>query len=877
MIKFNKIDKKWQEKWEKYKVFKVKEDTKKKKYFCLEMFPYPSSTSLHMGHSRNYAIGDVYARFKRLKGFNVLYPMGFDAFGLPAENAAIKIGIHPKEYTEKSVKNFTNQLNALGNSYDWSRLVKTCDKDYYRWNQWLFLKFLENGLVERKKAPVNWCNSCGTVLANEQVEDGECWRCHNKVEVKALEQWFLKITKYADELLNDIGKLKGWPEKIRIMQDNWIGRSEGTLVDFKLKDSKDEKIQVFTTRVDTLWGVTFMVYAPEHPRVMELVKGTKYEDKVKKFIDKVVLEDRYSRADEDKEKEGMFTGRYAINPVNNEIIPIYIANFVLPDYGTGVVMAVPAHDQRDFDFAKKYKIPIKVVITPDDYELDAEKMIRAFVNDGKIVNSDEKFNGSRNREAIEEIVDYLEEMGYGKRTVQYKLRDWLISRQRYWGTPIPMIKCEDCGYVPVNEEDLPIELPLDVKFTGKGNPLLTNKSFIKTKCPKCGNDAERETDTMDTFFDSSWYFLRYCDPKNKEKMFDKRSVEYWMPVDQYIGGAEHAVLHLLYARFFVKAMGDMGMLHFDEPFTKLFTQGILYKDGAKMSKSKGNVVSQDEMIEKYGVDTVRIFLLGLAHPSKTVEWEEKGIEASYRFLNRVYNLKEREKSENNIYDKHLISKVNKLIKELEENIEKFNYNIALIKIMEFVNYLSKVKRNVSIEIYDEAFKKFLIMFSCFAPHICEELYENHNDGYISLANWPKCDENKIDLKLEKEEDFISNIMSDVNAVLKLVKIKEPKKLKLYTADNWKYELYEKFKNTESRDFKEVMEKVLVKGHEKDIAKLIPMLLKKGVDDITLDRKTEIKLLKNNLRDLEKEFKLKIEVLEEDNGKALPFKPAILVE
>ena len=873
MDKFTEIGKKWQEKWEKFKVFKVDNDSTKEKFYNLEMFPYPSGEGLHVGHSRNYAIGDVYARYKRLKGFNVLYPMGFDAFGLPAENAAIKAKIHPKEYTDKAIKNFISQLKALGNSYDWDREVRTCDVNYYRWNQWLFLKFFDLGLVERKEAPVNWCNGCNTVLANEQVEDGLCWKCGNKVEIKNLEQWFLRITKYAEELLDDIKKLDGWPEKIKVMQENWIGKSEGTLLDFKLKDS-EEKIQVFTTRPDTLWGVTYMVYAPEHPRVKELVKGTEYEDKVKKFVDKVALEDRYSRTAEDKEKEGLFIGRYAVNPVNDEVVPIYIANFVLPDYGTGVVMAVPAHDQRDFEFAKKYKIPIKVVISPEDYDLDPENMVRAYVEKGKIVNSDERFNGSTNFEAISGINHYLEEMGFGKRTVQYKLRDWLISRQRYWGTPIPMIKCGECGYLPVDEKDLPVKLPLDVQFGSGGNPLLGNKDFVNVKCSKCGKDAKRETDTMDTFFDSSWYFLRYCNNKF-EGAFEDKSVEYWMPVDQYIGGAEHAVLHLLYARFFVKALRDMGKLHFDEPFLKLFTQGMVYKDGDKMSKSKGNVVSQDEMIEKYGVDSVRMFLLSLAHPGKTVEWSDKGIEASYRFLKKVYGLKDKAKSETNDYDKHLESKVNKLIMEVVENIESFNYNIAIIKIMEFVNFLSKVKRDVSSNVFEDAFKKFLIVFSPFAPHICEELYEYHDEGYVSLSSYPEVDESKIDEKLEKEEDFVSGLFSDVHAVLKLVKV-DPKKIKLFIADEWKYDLFKNFKKVNSREMKEVMSKVMIKGKEKEVAKLVPMLIKKGVNSV-LDREVELKLLETNKRSLEKEFKLDVEILKEDNGKAIPFKPAILIE
>jgi len=781
MKELRDLEIKWQKKWEKDKIFATKD--KGKKYYVLEMLPYPSAYSLHMGHAFNYSIGDAYARFKRLNGFNVFYPMGYDAFGLPAENAAIKEKIHPKKYTEKSINNFIFQQKRLGLSYDWSRLIKTCDPSYYKWNQWLFLKFFENKLLYRVKAPVNWCTHCGTVLANEQVEDGECWRCHNKVEVKQLEQWFLRITKYADELLKDIDKLK-WNERIKIMQRNWIGRSEGVQIDFKLKNS-NEKLSVFTTRPDTLWGVTFMVMAPENPKVSELVRGTKYENAVKDFIDKVVIGEKYERAAEDKEKEGLFIGKYAINPVTNEEVPIYIANFVLLEYGTGAVMAVPAHDQRDFEFARKYKIPVKVVINPKEYKLDAEKMMKAYVDAGIIVNSDKTFNGMNNFEAIKEIIKFLEKKKIGKKTVNYKLRDWLISRQRYWGAPIPIIYCDKCGIIPA---EIPVLLPEDVKFSGEGNPLAKSEEFVRVKCPRCNEKARRETDTMDTFFDSSWYFLRYIDNKNEKKIFDSKKVEKWMPVDQYIGGAEHAVLHLLYARFFVKAMRDLKLLKIDEPFINLFNQGMINKDGARMSKSKGNIVDPMDTVEKYGADTLRTYLLFMGDPGKTREWDDEGIEGVYRFLKKVHSFKNKIKSKSNIKDKILESKLNKAIKEITVDMESFKFNLAINRLMQLTNFMHTNKENFSAEVFDDSLRKILIMASCFAPHISEELYEG---GYVSTAAWPKADEKKINKKLEDDEAKVDTLISDLNNIIKIIKERNkdaktgfvyvvPKELEIYS-------------------------------------------------------------------------------------------------
>ena len=715
MADFSKIAKKWQKKWEEAKVFAVKDDPQKKKYYCLEMFPYPSG-HLHMGHVRNYSIGDCYARFKRMNGFNVLYPMGYDAFGLPAENAAIKAKADPAEWTKKNIESIKAQQKMLGLSYDWNREIATCNPEYYKWNQWIFLKFLEKGLAYRKEGMINWCPGCNTVLANEQVEDGKCWRCKAIVEQKPLEQWYLDIKKYADELLEELDSMKGWPERVKIMQRNWIGKSHGTEIFFKVKDM-DFNVSTFTTRIDTVFGITYLVFAPEHPTVLKLIEGTEYEKPVKKFINETLKKSIIDRTAEGKEKNGIFTGRYGINPLTGEEFPIWVADYALAEYGTGTVMAVPAHDQRDFDFAKKYDLPIKVVISPESYDLNPEKMSRAYCEDGIMVNSGD-FNGMKNREAIEDISEYLEKKKLGKRTVNYKLRDWLISRQRYWGTPIPVIYCDKCGIIPVPEKDLPVLLPVDVEFKGKGNPIETSKSFVKCKCPKCGNEARRETDTMDTFFDSSWYFLRYCDPKNDSKVFEKNKGDYWMPVDQYIGGIEHAILHLLYARFFTKALRDMGLIDVNEPFSRLLTQGMVTKDGAKMSKSVGNVVDPKNIIEKYGPDTARLFILFAALPEKELEWSDKGVNGSFKFLNRVFRLSEDKpasfREEMNNADKRITGKMHKTIKKVTESIEDFRLSLAIGSLIEFVNDLSKYKEyGVHKESYDQCIDHVFLAIDLF--------------------------------------------------------------------------------------------------------------------------------------------------------------------
>ena len=755
---FAKIEKKWQKRWEEKKAFEVSEKSGKKKFYVLEMFPYPSGSGLHMGHAFNYTIGDIYARFKRMNGFNVLYPMGYDSFGLPAENAAIEAKVHPKKYTDKAIANFISQQKSLGLSYDWSRMIKTSDPDYYKWNQYFFLQFLKNNLAYRKKASVNFCRKCNTVLANEQVVNGKCWRhTDTEVEIKQLEQWFLKTTKYADELLKDISKLQ-WPERIKIMQRNWIGKSYGTEIDFLVNE---KKWPIFTTRPDTIFGVTFMVISAQHPKLKELV--TKEQEKeVEKFLKKIKST---KQEDIDKlEKEGAFTGTYAVNPVTHDKIPIYIGNFVVADYGSGMVMAVPAHDQRDFEFAKKYKIPIKVVINPLDYELTEKKMSRAFVEEGRLVNSG-RFDGENSKEAIKKITDFLEEKKIGRRTFQFKLKDWLISRQRYWGTPMPIIYCDECGIVPVPEKELPIKLPEDVKF-GKGNPLATNEKWINVKCPKCMKTAKRETDTMDTFFDSSWYFLRYCDSKNSEKSFDEKKADYWMPVDQYIGGAEHAVMHLIYARFFTKVLRDLGFVKINEPFIKLFNQGMLHgNDGFVMSKSRGNVVLPEEISKKYGIDTARFFLVSIASPDKDMQWSDEGINGSFKFVKQAIDYFSKVKIVNK-KDSRIENRLNKTISLVTKDIEEFNYNLAVIKIRQL--FASFSDENVR-----EVLESFLKLLHPFCPHITEELWEKlGNKNILSLEKWPVA--GKIDESLEKQEQILEKTVEDINNILNLVKEKQNK-------------------------------------------------------------------------------------------------------
>ncbi|MGI6731280.1 MAG: leucine--tRNA ligase [Anaerovoracaceae bacterium] len=752
---FDEIEEKWQKYWEDHKLFKTTEKEDIKKYYLLEMFPYPSG-KLHMGHVRNYSIGDVAARYLKMNGYNVLHPMGWDSFGLPAENAAIKHGIHPNIWTWNNITEMRKQLQELGFSYDWDREVATCHPDYYKWMQWIFIQFFDKGLAYKKKNPVNWCPSCNTVLANEQVVDGACERCSTAVGKKELEQWYLKITDYADRLLNDLDKLDGWPNKVKIMQKNWIGKSVGAEVDFSIEGFEKE-LTIFTTRPDTLFGVSCMVLAPEHPYVMELVAGSDYEKAVNEFKEKLQSISDIERSSNTLEKEGIFIGRYAINPLNGKKVPIYIANYVLMDYGTGAIMVVPAHDQRDFEFAQKYNLDIIPVVDPQDPKIDINNLEEAFVAEGKLINSGQ-FNGMDNVESQESINKYLEEKKIGRESVNFRLRDWLISRQRYWGTPIPMIYCEDCGWVAEKLENLPVLLPTEVDFSAKGeSPLLTNQDFIHTDCPKCGKAAKRETDTMDTFLDSSWYFFRYTDAKNDKEVFDKEKAKYWMGVDQYIGGVEHAILHLLYARFFTKFLFDIGYSSVEEPFSNLLTQGMVLKDGAKMSKSKGNVVSPEEIINKYGADTARLFILFASPPEKELEWSDAGVEGSYRFLNRVYRLvyelKDKLDGAPSTFtvegpaDKNMNYTLHATIKKVTEDVGgRFNFNTAISSIMELVNEIYKYKEmeNPNTGLLKASIENMILMLSPFTPHICEEMW-NHtgHEGSAYLEKWPKFDESAL--------------------------------------------------------------------------------------------------------------------------------------
>ena len=943
MPDFHALSQKWQQRWQDADLYRMDAGSGKPKFYCLEMFPYPSAYGLHVGHARNYAMGDVIARYKRMCGFEVLYPMGYDAFGLPAENAAIKNKTHPAKYTDDAIASISRQQRELGNSYDWSRMIATCEPRYYRWNQWIFLKMLEKGLAYRKKAPVNWCPSCKTVLANEQVKDGACWRCGSKAEVKDLEQWFLKITAYADELLEGIDTLEHWPDRIRAMQTNWIGRSTGTLIDFEI-EGREESVTVFTTRPDTLYGVTMLTFAPEHPLVAELIKGAKDEAEIKRFINAVVFEEKFSRAAEDKPKDGRFTGKYAIHPLTGDRIPIWIANFVLMEYGTGCVMGVPAHDQRDYDFATKHKIPIKQVIEPvftqrtepgaireglpfvereaitaivkhwdeekyiglrwkkvdwetfitggvekgqtaegaaiaeireetgyrnpklvrtlsnthakffhvpkdqnrfahfrvlyfelKDGERDAisaeekgnhevvwltrEQMASfrlpeshrfswndlvsgkpAYCGEGILVGSGE-FDGMASENAKSAITAKLKKEGKGGSTVQYKLRDWLISRQRYWGTPIPVVYCDACGIVPVKESELPVTLPMDVAFTGEGNPLLTSETFLNTDCPACGKPARRETDTMDTFFDSSWYFLRFCSPDENDAPFDTITVSHLMPVDQYIGGAEHAVLHLLYARFFTRVLRDLGLIGIDEPFARLFNQGMVTKDGAKMSKSQGNVVSQDEVAKRYGIDTARFFLMFVASPESDLDWSDEGIQGAYRFLCRVHALTQdltTRTAGDGSKDALLASVRNACVRDATRHLEGFALNKCLISIMEFANAIARHADGLSDDGYRQSLRTLALLLAPYTPHLSEEIWSVlGEEGFISVATWPRADESVIDDRAQADQEYVDEIIANARRTIQSKAI-SPARITLYRAAAWKHAFVPKFRDAFTR-------------------------------------------------------------------------------
>lgn len=754
------VEQKWQKVWEEQNLFKTDESPHKPKFYALEQFPYPSGDGLHMGHLRVYTIGDVIARFKTMNGYRVLHPMGADSFGLPAENAAIQRGVKPAEWTKRNMEKMVRELKQLGTSYDWDRYLATSTPEYYKYTQWLFLLFYERGLAYKKEAAVNWCPDCNTVLANEQVEDGLCWRCNSVVSKRKLSQWFLKITDYAERLLNDLDGLDGWPDKVKLMQRNWIGRSEGAEVVFTVPTHNDAKIPVFTTRPDTLYGVTYMVLAPEHVLVPALIKGHENEAAIDEFIKELAKESEIARTSTEVEKVGYFTGSYAKHPLTGENVPIWVANYVLVDYGTGAVMGVPAHDERDFEFASKYDLPIKIVIAPADQVeeyriLPGSQLKAAFVDDGIQVNSGE-FDGLNNRVALPLFSEQLAKLGKGEANINYRLRDWLISRQRYWGAPIPIVYCEKCGPQPVPLEELPVLLPEDVIFDGKNNPLTTSAAFVNTTCPKCGEAAKRETDTMDTFIDSSWYYYRFISPHYQAGAFDSNLVNNWMPVDEYVGGVEHAVLHLLYSRFFTKVLYDAGLVKYEEPFKSLLTQGMVIKDGSKMSKSKGNVVSPTEIFAKYGADTARLFILFAAPPDRDLDWTEAGVEGSYRFLNRVWrmvhthldllrenptagNYNEAELTDE---DKDLRRTLHITIKRATHDIaERSNFNTAISAVMELVNKIYGVSEKVNSAILAEAIRTVVILLSPITPHLSEELWNLvGNEDNIYYVAWPKYSE-----------------------------------------------------------------------------------------------------------------------------------------
>ncbi|NUN00787.1 MAG: leucine--tRNA ligase [Bryobacteraceae bacterium] len=755
----NAIEMKWSERWRNTPdLFAPEESSSRPKYYVLEMLPYPSGT-LHIGHIRNYAIGDALARYKWMRGFNVLHPMGWDAFGLPAENAAIANRRHPREWTLSNIEQMKAQHRRLGFSYDWNREVSTCEPEYYRWNQWFFLKMLEGGLAYRRKALVNWCPDCGTVLANEQVVDGCCWRHESTaVEQRELEQWFLRITVYADELLRDMDQLEGgWPDRVLSMQRNWIGRSEGTEADFRL-ETTNEPIRVFTTRVDTIYGATCVILAPEHPAVKRLVSG-EMRQRVKEMIDR-----RAQKDPSDLDKEGLFTGSYAINPYSGEKVPVWIGNFVLMGYGTGAIMAVPAHDERDFEFCRQFGIPVRPVIRPVDGELaDTATMQGAFTEDGITENSGE-FSGLPSAEARARMTEKAERENFGKSAVTYRIKDWGISRQRYWGTPIPVIHCSQCGIVPVAEEDLPVVLPLNAEITGKGkSPLENVPEFFTTSCPKCGGEARRETDTMDTFIDSSWYFYRYCDPMNSKAPFDPAKIAYWFPIDQYIGGVEHAILHLIYSRFWTKMMRDLGLVQNDEPAARLFTQGMVIRDGAKMSKSKGNVVSADEMIRRFGADTGRVFELFAAPPERDMDWTDAGAEGAYRFLGRVYRFVTRnvERSRtaeirNEKAGRRVRRKLHQTVRKITGDFEsRWHFNTSVAAFMELVNEIYAAENELSGPVLAEVLEKLVLLLAPFAPYLAEEMWEElGRSGPVFKQPWPEYDP---ELAREEEAEIVIQV------------------------------------------------------------------------------------------------------------------------
>jgi leucyl-tRNA synthetase len=775
---FREIEEKWQRIWQEKKLFQAVDKTSKEKYYCLEMYPYPSG-HIHMGHVRNYTIGDVISRLKFMKGLNVLHPIGWDALGMPAENAAIQHGVHPHKWTLDNIGHMRIQLKRLGFSYDWSREINTCLPEYYKWNQWIFLKMFERGLAFRKKSWVNWCPQCQTVLANEQAAGGVCWRCDSVVEQKEMDHWFLKITAYARELLEGHGLLEKWPEHVLLMQNNWIGESKGALISFPLENSS-RFIDVFTTRIDTIYGATFLLLSPEHPFSQELIADRKDRAEIQGWIARSIREARRKKRPGEEEKEGVDTGKKVVNPFSGEKIPVWIANYVLMDYGTGAIMAVPAHDQRDFEFALKYGLSIRVVIAPEDNPVFKGSLEMAFEGDGILVDSG-RFSGLKSSQAKDKMTEQAQAQNFGRKSTLYRLRDWGISRQRYWGTPIPIVYCKNCGIVGVPYEDLPVELPSNVKFTGEeGSPLEKVPEFVNAVCPKCGGKARRETDTMDTFFDSSWYFFRYTTPHERKAPFDSKVASYWLPVDLYIGGVEHAILHLIYSRFFTKVLKDLGYTNIAEPFPHYLAQGMVTKNGAAMSKSRGNVIDPDDTIKEYGADALRLFILFASPPEKEFAWTEEGIEGCFRFLNRVWSVIEENKD---IFEEkgrrladpagqageagtRLLKKTHQTIRKVGEDIEKrFHLNTAISSIMELYNLIRRVKDTLrqsqaGREILRLALENLIVLLSPFTPHLCEEMWEKtgHNK-LLARFPWPA-----YDPELAKEEKV--TVIVQVNGKLR---------------------------------------------------------------------------------------------------------------
>ena len=888
---YKKIESHWQKKWSNAQIYKAQTDPKKPKFYCLEMFPYPSG-KLHMGHVRNYALGDTFARFKRMQGFNVLYPMGYDAMGLPAENAAIKNNAHPANWTQSKIKEMKTQQQQMGFSYDWNREIATCNPEYYHWNQWIFLKMYEKGLVERKSATSNWCPNCQTVLANEQVIDGKCWRCGTVVEQKTFEQWFLKITAYADQLLNGLETLPGWPERVKTMQKNWIGKSHGVDVYFKLEGT-NQILSTYTTRCDTLYSVTFLAIAPEHPMIPELVAGTGLEEEVRYFINETKKQAALDRENEEKEKFGVFTGRYAINPVNQERVPIFVANFALM-YGSGIVMC-DAHDKRDFRFARKYDIPLKFVISPNGKPIEPANYNDAFTDDGILFNSG-AFSGQNNRDALPKMADWLEKNNMGKKKINYKLRDWLISRQRYWGTPIPIVYCAKCGPQPVSEKDLPIQLPNDVKFTGEGNPLAKSNSFVNTKCPKCHGPAKRETDTMDTFIDSSWYYYRFTTPNEKTKPFDPKEASYWMPVDQYIGGIEHAILHLLYARFFNKFLHDIGLTQINEPFANLFTQGMVLNQGRVMSKSAGNGVDPSDIIEKFGADTCHAYILHVASPEKELEWSDAGVYKEFETLKRIFEFvtekktKKNEKTQHNHNDRLMTSRIHSTIRQSTEDMNQFLPNKHLNNTYQLLFWLEKyASETPDSKILAEGTKTLVQLTAPFAPHMGEELWKTLGEKeFLATAPWPTFNPQMIDASAEAGQAELEQTLTDIRQIQQLAKIEKPKKITIFVSPQWKWEAMKVVKKAvpHKPDFRSAL-KALFASEYKKYGKELEAFAKPAVKaakefDPTLTI-NETHLFLENKNQIEKEFDCTIEVIPAETSSnpkaknAFPLKPAILIE